>query len=51
MLSIDFEKYLLERGISVEPIGETDMPLKRRYFKKFIETAGRNKFLNKSNED
>ena len=51
LVQVFFEKYLLERGISVEPIGETDIPLKRRYLKKFIETAGQNIFLIKSNED
>ena len=51
MFTNSFEKYHLERAVSVEPIGETDIPLKRRYLKKFIETAGRNIFLIKSNED
>ena len=45
MFTNSFEKYHLERAVSVEPIGKTDTALKRWYLKKCIETVGRNTFL------
>ena len=51
MLLIVLEKYLLERAVAVEPIGETATAFERWYWRNVLRPEVETYFFFKSNED